>query len=498
MSHTTAGTPGWLESDSESEVEDEALSFPPPSPASTTGSGVVEEGKVEASSSAPPTPFPWASCLLICSINLINSASYLMTSPFVAFQIMAFFPGISTEEVGYYSGVLEASFHMGSIPGALVWSWVADRYGRRPALLYGLLGTALCTLVFGIAPNYACALLTRFMWGLLNGNVGVAKTVMSELATDAHMARAFSYLGLNAGLGRILGPTLGGVLSEPAKKWPARTPPLLVTFPYLLPCMVCALMALGTMAGAYVVLPETRGRSGAAASATPAALNPAPEDPPARGAPAAPESEADQLSGSDEEELQGLMSPPAAAAASAGRGAQAHATPSAAPPAAPAAAESELAGYLRLSRDGLVFGAVGTYFAIGTVGIITQEIYPLYLINGRDKGGFSMNTQDLGLLSMTAGFPILIFQLALFPAISKAIGPVRLQTWSLFVLALFIGSAPAVSLANNGSLPPSAALSILYVHYVLMSIARVSAFVANFVIVANAAPTNADRSRVCV
>ena len=500
MSHT----PGWLDSDTEEEEEfvleeqPEGLGSMAPAPAPSP----VDEGASKPPAADELEPFPWAACLLVCLINLINSASYMMTFPFVAFQIMSFFPGLETQDVGFYSGVLEASFHLGCIPGALLWSWVADTYGRRPALMYGLGGTALCCVGFGLAPNFACALAARFLWGLLNGNVGVAKTVMSELASDVHMARAFSYIGLNAGAGRVLGPALGGLLSEPAKRYPALTPQLLVTFPFLLPCIICGLLSLLTMLASYFVLKETLVKEGEEVLSSSQMPGPG-----LNGSGVLQEEDVVEIDEGASAAAAAAVSTSAAAAAAASSAAQSSdeeaesetLVASAAPAPAPAAPQREgaVASYLRLMRDPLVFGAVGLYCAMGSVGIVTQELFPLYAINGPERGGFQLTSRDLGLLNVAAGVPLLIYQLLCFPRLSKWLGVVGLQTQSLGYSGLILILTPALSLAN-GRLPRSSTLGLLYAQYIAATLVRVTGFVANFVLVANSAPAASDRARVCV
>ena len=494
---------GWLESDSEE--EDASVGSVASSTLSTPSAS--SPAPPAALAAAPEVPFPWAACLLICAINLINSASYLMTFPFVAFQILSFFPGLPTQDVGFYSGVLEASFHVGCIPGALFWSWVADRYGRRPALLYGLLGTAGCCVAFGLAPNFACALAARFFWGLLNGNVGVAKTVMSELATDVHMARAFSYIGLNSGAGRILGPAIGGLLSEPGKRFPG-TPQLFLTFPFLLPCIICGLLSAATCLASYFVLQETLPAAAAAAAVAAAA---APQDSKGVNSTAGEismisvisvlaEEDADRVEvveASDDETAGLVAAPPASTLSPAPQQPQQPPSTPALQQPLPPLPESAAASYLRLLRDSQVFGAVGNYAAMGSVGIITQELYPLLVINGPERGGFGLTSVDLGLLNMSAGVPLLLFQLLLFPALSKWLGVVAVQTWSLGLAAGMLALTPAIS-AANGVLSAPSLTALLYCHFIANTVVRVSGFVANFVVVANAAPAASDRAKVCV
>jgi MFS family permease len=46
-----------------------------------------------------------------------------------------------------------------------VWGHLlGDIYGRRPAVLQGLVGTILATLAFGFAPSYGAAVAARVLW----------------------------------------------------------------------------------------------------------------------------------------------------------------------------------------------------------------------------------------------------------------------------------------------------------------------------------------------
>lgn len=65
--------------------------------------------------------------------------------------------------------------------GSFLWGWVSDKLGRRPILLFGVLATVATELLFGFSQNFVWAILARLLWGLLNGNIGVAKTYISEV-----------------------------------------------------------------------------------------------------------------------------------------------------------------------------------------------------------------------------------------------------------------------------------------------------------------------------
>jgi MFS family permease len=212
-----------------------------------------------AAAAATSQPFPYAKVAIIGLVQLANTVSYLATYPMVAFMVLSFDPTLTKAEVGYRSGFLEGTYHVGATFGALAWGWYSDTYGRKPATLYGLAGTVVSALLFGCSRDYATACTARFLWGFLNQNIGVVKVMLSESTTDEHTPRAFSIIGLNTGIGRVLGPALGGLLSEPATKYPSLFggSALLRTFPFLLPCAVCAAGVLAIMVASAAVLQET-------------------------------------------------------------------------------------------------------------------------------------------------------------------------------------------------------------------------------------------------
>lgn len=64
-----------------------------------------------------------------------------MIFSFLPFMVEFYFPYLSKTELGYRAGILGSAFSAGSLLGNLIWGTVSDRFGRRPALLCGLLGT---------------------------------------------------------------------------------------------------------------------------------------------------------------------------------------------------------------------------------------------------------------------------------------------------------------------------------------------------------------------
>ncbi len=98
---------------------------------------------------------------------------------------------------------------------------------------------------------------------MLNGNIGVVKSMLAELTDETNMARGFSLIPVIWALGGTIGfgasvsflllwlkpcflrPLIGGVLSRPQDRWPdVFSHPFWAEFPYFLPCLGTATYTL--------------------------------------------------------------------------------------------------------------------------------------------------------------------------------------------------------------------------------------------------------------
>ena len=85
-----------------------------------------------------------------------------------------------------------AAYSLGGVPGNFFWGWFADRFGRRLSIMLSVIGVIIAINIFGLATNFWVAMLGRFLWGLLNGNLGIAKTYISEICNDYTQTLGFS------------------------------------------------------------------------------------------------------------------------------------------------------------------------------------------------------------------------------------------------------------------------------------------------------------------
>ncbi|KAL2752848.1 hypothetical protein ACRALDRAFT_213193 [Sodiomyces alcalophilus JCM 7366] len=192
-------------------------------------------------------------------VVLAEPLAATMLLSFVVFMVQDF-PAMEERAVAFWCGVITSAFFVAQVFTAPLYGAISDRFGRKPVLLFGLTGSAMCTILYGISGNLTMAIVSRALCGLFNGNAGVSRTSVGELATNngLHQGRAFSIFGLCTAMGTLLGPLVGGFLCQPAEKYGFKGPSeLFVRYPYLLPCAIGACYNLVVVGLCIPYLQET-------------------------------------------------------------------------------------------------------------------------------------------------------------------------------------------------------------------------------------------------
>lgn len=106
-----------------------------------------------------------------------------------------------------------ASYFLGLSIGQLAYGPVADRFGRRIPLLFGVTLFTLASLACAFAPNLEWLIGARFVQAL-GGCAGmvISRAIVSDKCDAVQSAKVFSQLMLVMGLAPILAPMLGGLL----------------------------------------------------------------------------------------------------------------------------------------------------------------------------------------------------------------------------------------------------------------------------------------------
>lgn len=118
-------------------------------------------------------------------------------------------------DISKYSGYLATVFSISQVLCTVHWGRSAERFGRKPVVITGMIGTGLAMLLLGFAPNYWVALLARALMGAVNGNVAIVRTMLGETCDGVrrHEALAFIVMPLMSQVGSVIGPSLGGSLT---------------------------------------------------------------------------------------------------------------------------------------------------------------------------------------------------------------------------------------------------------------------------------------------
>ncbi len=152
-------------------------------------------------------------------------------------------------DVSPYIGVMIALYAIMQFIFSPVLGAVSDRIGRRPVLLISLAGAAANYLLLASATNLWMLLAGRAIAGMTSANVSVATACITDITPEEDRARRFGLLNAMFGMGFIIGPVLGGALSEYGLRLPFIAAALLTGFNLLL---------------ALLALPESRVPTGAA------------------------------------------------------------------------------------------------------------------------------------------------------------------------------------------------------------------------------------------
>jgi MFS transporter, DHA1 family, tetracycline resistance protein len=111
-------------------------------------------------------------------------------------------------------GWLVASYSIMQFVSTPVLGHLSDKYGRRPVLFISLLGTSAAALITGLSNTLFLLFFGRVFDGVTGGNISTAQAYIADVTTIKNRAKGMSLIGVAFGLGFILGPAIGGILSR--------------------------------------------------------------------------------------------------------------------------------------------------------------------------------------------------------------------------------------------------------------------------------------------
>lgn len=139
----------------------------------------------------------------------------LMTTAFIdmvgGLMVFPLFPFYASKfgANGFMVSMLITAFAVMQLVSAPFWGRISDRYGRKPALIAGLTGSALSYIVFAYSTSYWMLLACRLVQGAGGGTTGVIQAYVADAVEPKNRARGLSWLSSATNLGVVLGPVLG-------------------------------------------------------------------------------------------------------------------------------------------------------------------------------------------------------------------------------------------------------------------------------------------------
>ncbi len=109
-------------------------------------------------------------------------------------------------------GVLVSAFSIAQLLSAPYWGRLSDVRGRRPAILAGLLVSAIAYVIFAYAGSLLVLLLSRLVQGFGGGTIGVVQAYVADASEANERAKGLGWLSAATSLGAVVGPALGSLL----------------------------------------------------------------------------------------------------------------------------------------------------------------------------------------------------------------------------------------------------------------------------------------------
>jgi DHA1 family tetracycline resistance protein-like MFS transporter len=146
--------------------------------------------------------------LIIFLTILVNLIGFGIIIPLLPFYAETF--GASPLTIG----LLFATFSIAQLVASPVLGAWSDKWGRRPVLIFSLIGTVISFVMLALAQSLLMLFAARIVDGLSGGNITTARAYIGDISTEENRAKMFGVLGAAFGLGFIIGPALGGLFAQ--------------------------------------------------------------------------------------------------------------------------------------------------------------------------------------------------------------------------------------------------------------------------------------------
>ncbi len=149
---------------------------------------------------------------------------------------------IPVNEASKYGGYLLFAFAIAQFIFSPLLGNLSDKFGRRPILLFSLLGFGIDYIILAFAPTFTWLIIGRIIAGITGASFTTANAYIADISDDTNREKNFGMVGAAFGMGFIIGPVIGGLLGKYNPQ-----------YPFFASAALCFL----NLAYGYFILPES-------------------------------------------------------------------------------------------------------------------------------------------------------------------------------------------------------------------------------------------------
>ena len=185
------------------------------------GAGKCRGGGIETVTWMSLPHKPQLFILAICRLSEPLSNTCLLPYLYYLIRSLQSSPDPSPASISRQAGFLVSLFALSQFATSVPWASIANRWGRKPSIVIGLVLSIMANIGFGFSTTIPAVMCWRVVAGIGNGNIGVMRTMTAEIVEERkYQSRAFLLLPLVFNSGVVIGLALGGCLADPVVNLP--------------------------------------------------------------------------------------------------------------------------------------------------------------------------------------------------------------------------------------------------------------------------------------
>ncbi|KAF8712727.1 hypothetical protein HU200_010199 [Digitaria exilis] len=329
--------------------------------------------------------FPYKELFLIWLVTLCYALPLQMLFPFLYFMIRDLHVAKDEKDIGFYAGFVGASFMAGRALTSVIWGMVADKHGRKQVIVITLIAIVMFNTLFGLSSKYWMAIFTRALLGLLSGMLGPIKAYATEACRKEYNHLALAIISSSRGIGLVVGPAIGGYLSQPADKYPGifSKKSIFGRFPYFLPSLSVSILAFIALISCFWTTETLHKHTGDVADNS-------------------IETVEDSLASTDAQETRHVGG----------------------------------SGFLQLFKNWPLMSAIILYSIFSLEDVAYSEVFSLWAVSDRRYGGLGFSTTDVGNVLAISGLFLMLYQIFIYPSVAKLAPITLVRTTAILTVPL--------------------------------------------------------------